>query len=440
MTIRFIPVGDVVVLPNRQRKDHAIAQHQDLVESIRSRGLLHAPVLRRTETGLVLVAGERRLRAIRDLIELGERFSYDGSPVPEGQIPYTTLGDLSPLEAEEAELEENIRRVDLTWQERAAATARLADLRRRQAEVSGAPLPSVADIALEVRGHSHGGYHVSTAKEIILSKHLDDPEIAKSASLKEAYKTLQRKDRAIRNEALAVAVGKTLSASSHKVLHGDVRDLVANIPDRTFDCILSDPPYGMGADEFGDSGGLAAGAHFYKDGYDDWLNLMEFIIPQLSRVAKDDAHMYLFCDVDRFHQLRNWVTAWGWNVFRTPLIWYKPQGSRAPWPDAGPQRKYECILYAKRGAKKVQFLRGDVLEFQADENLGHPAQKPVALYEELLRRSVVPGDRVFDPFAGTGPIIPAAHNLKCFATAIEQDAAAYGICVSRTKVLEERIV
>jgi len=32
-----------------------------------------------------------------------------------------------------------------------------------------------------------------------------------------------------------------------------------------FDVILTDPPYGMGADEFGDSGGLTEGAHAYKD-------------------------------------------------------------------------------------------------------------------------------------------------------------------------------
>jgi site-specific DNA-methyltransferase (adenine-specific) len=437
----FINIDAVKIPSNRQRSSHGIAAHQDLVESIRNRGLLHAPVLRFDGSDYVLVAGERRLRAMRDLIELGERFSYNGELVPSGLIPHTDLGDLTPLEAEEAELEENVRRVDLTWQDKAAATARLADLRARQAEAAGRPAPSVAEIALEVRGRSDGDYHGNTSREIILARHLDDPEVAKATTLKDAYKILQRKDRAERNEILATAVGKSLTGNSHDVRHGDCLELLRGVPGGSVDCILSDPPYGIEADEFGDSGGLADGAHFYKDDYASWQVLMDKFIPETYRVTKADAHLYLFCDIDRFHELRFFVERAGWTPFRTPLIWSKPeQSARAPWPDAGPQRKYECILFAKKGAKKVQHLRSDILEFPKDDNLGHPAQKPVALYEELLYRSVMPGDRVLDPFAGTGPIIPAGHNLKCFVMAFERNPAAYGICASRTKLLGRSIV
>ena len=33
----------------------------------------------------------------------------------------------------------------------------------------------------------------------------------------------------------------------------------------------------------------------------------------------------------------------------------------------------------------------------------HGAQKPVVVYQNLLQRSVRAGDKVLDPFAGTGP-------------------------------------
>jgi DNA modification methylase len=60
------------------------------------------------------------------------------------------------------------------------------------------------------------------------------------------------------------------------------------------------------------------------------------------------------------------------------------------------------------------------------------------LYYDLLRRSVSPGDRVLDPFAGSGPILPAAQELKCRATALEIDPAAFGIGVKRLEKLKDQ--
>ena len=430
---RFIEITAIKVAPNRQRREHDITAHQELVESIRTRGLLHAPVLRVVGEDYVLVAGERRLRAMRDLQELGQDWSYNGEPVIHGFVPYTTLGELDELEAEEAELEENIRRLDLTWQERSAATARLCDLRGRQAEAAGLVRPTTSDIALEIRGSTTAPHHEATRQEILLAKHLSRPEIAKATTAAEAFKILKRIEQQEKHVELARVVGKSLTSHSHTLENREAIGWMKEQPDGVFDVILTDPPYGMGADQFGDSGGAAQGAHFYEDSYESWVFLMEEFVALSFRIAKPEAHLYCFCDIDRFADLRLGMENAGWKVFRTPLIWYKPNGNRAPWPDAGPQRKYECILFAVKGGKKVNHLRGDVLEYPADQNLGHQAQKPVGLYEDLLRRSAAPGDKVLDPFAGTGPILVAAHNLKVYATAIEQDAVAYGIMVERMK-------
>jgi DNA modification methylase len=125
----------------------------------------------------------------------------------------------------------------------------------------------------------------------------------------------------------------------------------------------------------------------------------------------------------------------GWKCFRTPIIWVNPTGMRAPWPEMGPQRKYQLCLYATKGDRRVTRLYSDVITANSDENLGHPAQKPVAVYEDLLRRSVHPGDVVLDPFCGSGTVFPAAHTFKCKAVGIEQDPAAYGIAVKRIEAL-----
>ena len=176
--------------------------------------------------------------------------------------------------------------------------------------------------------------------------------------------------------------------------------------------------------------------HFYGDSYEEWTQLMNAFPALAYRMAKPEAHVYAFCDIDRFAELKETFRMSGWWVHRTPIIWHKPAAPRVPWPEHGPQRKYELILYAVKGHKRTNVIAPDVVSFNTDENVGHPAQKPVALLVDLLKRSVKPGDRILDPFAGSGSIFPAAHELKCIATGIEQDAAAYGIAVKRVKGLK----
>src|SRR5271170_1752502 len=48
------------------------------------------------------------------------------------------------------------------------------------------------------------------------------------------------------------------------------------------------------------------------------------------------------------------------------------------------------------------------LNSQAQERLGYPTQKPVALLERILRLASKPGDVVLDPFCGCGTTVHAA--------------------------------
>lgn len=444
--MRLLPADKLVLLPNRQRREFDPAQLSDLGESIKTNQLFH-PLTTRVSTpadacpagSTILVSGERRLRAIQEYIwQVGDGYSYAGQLVAEGLVPCTDLGELDPLAAEEAECEENIRRVDLTVPERCIATERIFNLRNAQASARGEPPVTVAKIAEEVRGTSKGDAQTRTRNEILLARHMHDPEIRAVKSVKEGMKLLKRKEQTQRNVTLAAQVGKSLTAASHTLLNEDALVWLESAPDAKWDVILTDQPFGMGADEFGDSGGKATGAHFYKDDEEVFDACLAGLIKHSIRITKPQAHLYWFCDIDKFQKGRACFEHAGWWVHRTPLIWHKPNGSRIPWPEHGPQRKYELILYAVKGKRPVTKAGfPDVISLSADENLGHQAQKPVALYRELLRRSVKPGDQVLDPFGGTGPLIPAAHELKCFATVIERDPAAYGIAAARTQHLTE---
>lgn len=436
---QVIDISLIQVAPNRQRRIFEAAKLHELADGISKRGLLHAIILRAEGDAYVLVAGERRLRAVTDLADLGQPIRHDGREVPLGSIPYTLFSDLDPLAAEEAELEENVHREDLTWQERAAAYSRLAALRTRQAVAAGLPPPTVADIAIEVRGTSEGGSGATTRKELILAKHLDNPEIKAATSVKEAFKILVKQEAREKARVLGEAVGRTYDSSAHTALNENSLLWMQECSDAQFDVILTDPPYGMGADEFGDSGGLAAGAHAYVDDLETAKACYAVLATEGFRIAKAQAHLYAFCDIDNFPWLKELFSAAGWSVFRTPLIWYKKSGMRAPWPDSGPQRKYETLLYAVKGKRPILKMLGDVLDYPPDTNLGHAAQKPVALFEDLLRRSCLPGNSVLDPFMGSGTIFPAAHELKLRATGVELDQASYGVAVKRLQGLDAQL-
>lgn len=457
--MQSIHIDQIVIREDRQRQDFDGEALYELTQSIRDRGLMHPPVLRRDGADLVLVAGERRLRAIRNLWALGGKLRVGGTIFDHEMVPYTDFGDLSDLEAEECELDENLKRRDLTWQEHAQAVARLHRLRERQmktavAEASGGMHScggstwTVADTAKEVRGRTDGSFLDDTRKELIVARYLDGagakPEVAKAKSVDEAFKILKAEEDRERNIALAASIGEEYTSEVHVLRNEDCLTWLQSAAldlgrvGGGFDVILTDPPYGMGADSFGDAAGkLTTIQHHYDDSPESWRNLMSRWAPLAYAIAKPQAHAYVFCDFDRFHELKGMMHAAGWYVFRTPFIVHKINSGRVPLPDRGPRRSWECLLYAIKGDKPVTHIYPDVIPCQGDDNMGHGAQKPVALYSNLLQRSCRPGDRVLDTFAGTGTIFAAAHPLKLYATGVEVDPGSYGIALNRLKGLDQ---
>lgn len=436
--MKMIPIGSITLSPNRQRSYHDINKHQELVASIHTGpvGLQNPIVVRISDGEYILVSGERRLRALSDIHTLGMKAYHNQELIPPGHIPVTEVGELDALSAWEAELDENLKRSDLTWQESAAAISSLYELRKLQAAEKGETVDKM-EVAAELTTQSAPSLSQAFAtlnNSTILSRHMDDMDVVKAKTASEAMKVIKRKERGRMNELLGKEVGKTFSSSLHKILCGDSLELMKEMLPSSFDVILTDPPYGMGADTFNTPSNIPS-THIYDDSFENFQTLMVKFSKESYRVAKGNAHLYLFCDIDNFSYLRTLFLGVGWKVHRTPLIWSKPNGSRIPWPDYGPFRRWEMIMYAVKGELKTQSLSSDVLTHPTEKNIGHTAQKPVPLFTELLSRSCFPGATVLDPFCGSGPIFPAAHSLSCIATGIEISEEYYGIAVSRIKTL-----
>jgi DNA modification methylase len=79
------------------------------------------------------------------------------------------------------------------------------------------------------------------------------------------------------------------------------------------------------------------------------------------------------------------------------------------WPKRGTVPQYKRYLDVAEG-NPVQDIISDIrpIGSQADERLGYPTQKPIALLDRIIRASTNKGDVVFDPFCGCGTTIYAA--------------------------------
>lgn len=455
-SVILLPIDQILIQPNRQRKVFDPAAMESLKVSIEEEGLLQAPVIRMRDGQAILVAGERRLKAIADMHALNTTVLYAGQIVPLGQIPATNLGELTMIQSEAAELAENYYRENLTWQEEAGAIERLAKLRKAEyseavkdavakAEATGEPVvkpapPTQASLAEELRVHQPTMTETKVSQALQLAQAMRmNPDVAKAKDAKTAVKLVKKAQQEEEFRRLADVVGKSDLMGQHRLLNVDCLVEMAK-PEYQgyFDLIVTDPPYGMGADTFGDggSGRLAASSHVYDDSPESWRKLMRAWAPLTIATTKPDSHLYAFCDFDNFHELSRILSSAGWNVFRTPFVYHKVNSGRVPIPNYGPRRTYELVLFAYRGEKHSNGIYPDVFEAEADQQALHGATKPVACMANLLLRSARPGDKVLDCFAGTGPTLHAGHQAKCEVTCMEMSELSFGQILARKKFIE----
>lgn len=438
--MRTCPIEQIIIPENRARREFNLEHLAALRSSIIKLGLQNPIVLRHdTEMSLVLVSGERRLRAITTLHKSYTNFKCDGTDVIPGLIPYTMLSDLPPLQIREAELEENTHRVDLTLQEHAAAIAGLHALRieqRGEYNRSTGEGQSLSDTSEEITG-DRSNATTRVQEMLIINKFRDDPEVASAKTPSEAIRIIKRK---VQGELLsALREGGQTTASEHTLIQSRAEDAVQHIGTDSIDCIITDPPYGVGADSFGNQ---AVRQHAYADTKAAFDSIVELLASEALRVCKQSAHLYLFCDIRHWLETKTILSMSEWKVWPRPMIWDKGiQSGMLPEPNFGPRYCYETILYARLGDRPVTSVYDDVIRditaLHDKDKLGG-AEKPVELYKNLLNRSCTPGDSVLDLTCGSGTIFEAARQLNLTAIGIEKDPEQYNIALARKSGLIQR--
>lgn len=413
----YVQYESLYVPPERQRKDFNPKTLTTLAESIKRLGFIQ-PIVVEPENGRYrIVAGERRWRAAGQLLKENTEHAFSDQ-CPAGHLPVLPRSELDDLTRFELELEENIQREDLTWQEKALALAKYHKLKN-----GNQPQP-IAVTATEARVAPS-----TVTSSLIVAEQLErNPKaFEKAKTLDEAAKIVRKQNEARHLKELAKTFD--LTKTEHKLIHSETIAALQQMESGTFDVICTDPPYGIDADGFGDQAGTG---HNYKDDPETVKKLLTDFAEESYRVAKKDSFAYIFCSIEWFDWLKDIMGLAGWNVWARPLIWNKMNAGMLPVPDKGPRYTYECILYAHKGERKVvRQAMPDVLSYPPVKKLLHGAQKPAPLLVDLLSRVALPGDKVLDGFAGSGSIFLACNTLRLTATAVEGDEETYNLALSR---------
>ncbi len=409
----------------RQRSSFSQEGIEKLEDSIERLGLLH-PIVCKPD--MTLVAGRRRLEAIKNLHERNIDFICDGIPIARRMVPYVSTRDFSEVEAQEAEFEENAIRESLSWQDEVNALASLHVLRTEMY-----PGQTKLKTAEEVSRHS-GQSVIHTRDKIsratIIAPHLSDPEVMKARDDKEAFAIVAKKLKAVFTAQLREHYEVDEIVSEHRLILGDFKVELIGM-ENSFRCIIADPPYGMAAESFGDAARLR---HTYQDTLETALD----VITESFGAASDKCHLFLFCDIEHFVHLRTHASDIGWKPQRTPLTWFKGSTGYAPEGYLSFRRTTEWLLYARKGDWPLQGLFNDLIEVPNLKDKVHAAEKPSTLYEKLLSYSCLIGDKILDPCCGSGPIFAAAAKLGLEATGIEEDGETWEIAQERLREVTKR--
>lgn len=384
-----LKIADIIITPDRQRKGigegrDAEKRLADLAASMAKRHL--NPITVREDN--TLVAGYRRLCAakLNGWAEIDAKYE----------------SDMSDLEREEMELDENIHRLDLTWQERVDALARLHELRRAQ-DPSWGQRETAAQASVHQRD-------VSEALQLKKMMELF-PELKKADSIAQA-KTFAKRiaDTKLRTLEVATNGTKDYSDIEEKLILGDATELIKSLPDESFRLILTDPPFGIDYDQ------KIAGSSVALTTYDDGTDLYTRILgmaPDLYRVLKPDGFLIWFCGFSWYEECKRVLRAAGFTVDEIPDLWDRSDGKCFTTnPDQLFPKGYDIALHCYKGKPTVVKRRkSNVFRYPSVDGALQSVERPVDLYADYIEHLTLRGEMVADFFAGSGSVAAACEKL-----------------------------
>lgn len=391
-----IPLDSIVIdRENRQRRE--LENVEELADSLHRLGLIHPIVITRDH---VLVAGERRTTAARLLGWTSIAAQYTD------EVDDLTLGII--------ELEENIKREAISWQDEARAIDKFHELRKLQN-----PGQTARDTAKELgQSEQRVGKKISVAKELAKGNVL----VANADKLSTAINITEREQsRRAANVASNIEVDVTdLTGTETPVtpkrkaplINTDFIEWADAYTGRPFNFLHCDFPYGVDINRSGQAATKEFGT--YADSEDIYWQLLDCLGRNMGSLVAESAHLMFWFSMDFYTETMERLNDMGFRVNPFPLIWWKSDNTGVI-PDAqrGPRRVYETAFFASRGDRKLT-PRGAVSNVFAHPGRGkeiHMNEKPVEMLEHFMRMIVDEYSLVLDPTCGSANALKAAERL-----------------------------
>ena len=183
------------------------------------------------------------------------------------------------------------------------------------------------------------------------------------------------------------------------IYEADCMKVLAKYPDNYFDLAIVDPPYGIlnktkrGGDK-----------KFNMDKYSQWdVKPSEEYFNELIRVSKDQI-------------------VWGGNYFGS--LWSRSEFNKCflIWDKNQPESLNNFSMAEMAWTSLDKPSKIFHFSVRRNRNKVHPTQKPIELYEWILRLFSKPGMKLLDTHLGSGTIAVAASRFDLDLVGIEIDA------------------
>ena len=230
----------------------------------------------------------------------------------------------------------------------------------------------------------------------------------------------------------------------NKILHGDCLELMKDIPSGSIDMILADLPYGTTACKW------------------DSIIPLEPLWSEYKRIIKDNGAIVLTASQPFTTKLISsnyemFKYDWVWNkrkatghqlVKKQPLrlkedvvVFYKQQPIYNPQMTEGkpykskPRKVNKDGVYGQVGEHRndnngIRYPK-NIIEFSFVHKPMHPTQKPIELFEYLIKTYTNEGDLVLDNTAGSGTTAIACLNTNRQFIVMEKEQKYYDIILKR---------
>jgi DNA modification methylase len=247
-------------------------------------------------------------------------------------------------------------------------------------------------------------------------------------SINQAYQDIKKEEKKANFEQKKAEFEKPIEQINTEqiIIHGDSVKALQTLELKSYDLLLSDPPYGM---DF--KSGWNDKEKIANDKIEDTIQLFENVLRESVPLLKDDAHFYLFGNIEYMPEIKPIIEKY--LNLKNILIWDRRVIGMGDLKSYG--KSFDIVYFGyNKNFKELNGTRDrDVLQFNRVDpakNI-HPTEKPLDLLEYLIKKSTNENDKVLEPFAGGGSTLLACKNTNRKATGIEIEENYVNLIKSR---------